>query len=52
MVKLREAGRYLYVVIGDDESLLPNPERAKELVGEEDAWRVVTLSVASGKKPL
>ena len=45
VVKLREAGRYLHVVIGDDDELLPDPERAKELVGEDDAWRVVTLSV-------
>ena len=51
MVKLREAGRYLHVVIGDDENLLPDPERARELVGEEDAWRVVTLSMVPGKKP-
>ena len=45
VVKLREAGRYLHVVIGDDDELLPDATRAKELVGEDDAWRVVTLSV-------
>ena len=49
VVKLREAGRYLHVVIGDDDELLPDATRAKELVGEDDAWRVVTLSVKPDK---
>lgn len=46
-VKIREAGRYLHIVIGDDDDLLPSAEEAKHLVGAEDAWRVVTVSTPS-----
>jgi cobalt-zinc-cadmium efflux system protein len=44
MVKVREAGRYLHVMIGDDAQLLPSTDEAAELVGKEDAWRVVTVT--------
>jgi cation diffusion facilitator family transporter len=45
-VKLREAGRYLHVLVGQTEDLRPDPDRAQVLFGE-DAWRVVSLAEAT-----
>ena len=45
-VKVREAGRYLHVIVGDDAQLLPSTQEATDLVGSNDAWRVVTVSVS------
>lgn len=44
-VKVREAGRYLHVMIGADAELLPSSQEAVDLVGSKNAWRLVTVSV-------
>ncbi|MBW3097277.1 cation transporter [Pseudohoeflea coraliihabitans] len=53
-VKIREAGRYLHVVLGSDTALRPDPAEAERLFGPH-AWRVVTLAgslEAEDRRPL
>jgi len=49
MVKLREAGRYLHVVIGDDEVFCPIPNAPGEASGRRGCMAVVTLSMVPEK---